>query len=91
MNMESQRPINPQTDEPLFDNLFSVASGTEMTGLIPTPAQTSSELSSYSEIFDVPLSMENSAEKKQNSPDSPHRMPPKKTSSSGSAPLRAEL
>ena len=40
----------------LFDDLFSVASSTECTGLIPNIADSDAELDSYSDIYDIPLS-----------------------------------
>lgn len=50
------RPYDEEDQESLFDNLFSVASNTECTGLIPGTAVSDAELDSYSEIYDIPLS-----------------------------------
>lgn len=48
-------PIERQDKEALFRHLNAVASSTECTGLIPTPATEEAELDSYSDIYDVPL------------------------------------
>lgn len=51
-----KRPVNPEDGMELFDESFAVASSTECTGMIPTPATTDQEIESYGEIYDVPLS-----------------------------------
>ena len=50
------RPYDAEDEEELFDNLFSVASSTECTGLIPGTADSDAEVDAYSEIYDIPLS-----------------------------------
>ena len=59
MNHTPHNPIFPydaQDEEELFDDLFSVASSTECTGLIPGTAGSDAEVDAYSEIYDIPLS-----------------------------------
>ena len=45
----------------LFDNLFAVASTTECTGLIPAAPEEAPEITSYSDIYDIPLANDPSA------------------------------
>lgn len=48
-------PVEKQDMEALYEHLNPVASSTECTGLMPTPATEPSELDSYSDIYDIPL------------------------------------
>lgn len=48
-------PVEKQDQEALFEHINAVASSTECTGLMPTPASDAAELDSYTEIYDVPL------------------------------------
>ncbi len=48
-------PYDMQDDEELFEEIMSVASATECTGLMPTPPLTKRAVDSYAEIYDVPL------------------------------------
>ena len=52
----ASQPYDEEDDETLFDDLLSVASSTECTGLIPSTADSDAELDSYSDIYDIPLS-----------------------------------
>ena len=49
------RPYDAGGDDYLYDDLFSVASSMECTGLIPAAPDSVSEVDSYSEIYDIPL------------------------------------
>lgn len=49
------RPYDADDADPLYDDLFSVASSMECTGLIPAAPQSVSETDAYSEIYDLPL------------------------------------
>lgn len=55
---KSTRPFDAQDDRELFDEMFSVASASECTGMIPAMPPSGSEIDSYSEIYDIPLSKE---------------------------------
>lgn len=48
-------PVEKEDQKALFDHINAVASSTECTGLIPTPATDQEELDSYTDIYDVPL------------------------------------
>ncbi len=59
----------------LFDETFAVASTMECTGLIPAAPESTEEVDSYSEIYDIPLTKDKKAadnhlqdERKINSP-----------------------
>ena len=52
---KAETPVDRQDKEAIFRHLNAVASSTECTGLIPTPATDEAELDSYSDIYDVPL------------------------------------
>ena len=47
-------PIN--NNEELFDQINFVASTSESTGLMPTPATSDAQIESYADIYDMPLS-----------------------------------
>ena len=47
-------PKGPDGEE-LFDDLSSVASSMECTGLVPSAPISTSELNAYGEIYDIPL------------------------------------
>lgn len=49
-------PRDPDDDRIIFDDPSVVASGTECTGLIPAAPVDGSEIDSYSQIYDIPLS-----------------------------------
>lgn len=51
-----ERPYDNSDDRQLFDDTFSVASSMECTGLIPAAPDSTEEVDSYSEIYDIPLS-----------------------------------
>lgn len=57
MDQPSKRPLpyDAQDDDELFDELYSVASATECTGLIPAAPVSEASVDSYSDIYDVPL------------------------------------
>ncbi|MGI5966328.1 MULTISPECIES: hypothetical protein [Anaerotruncus] len=55
---KSAHPFDADDGRDLFDDLFSVASATECTGLIPAAPADEPEVDSYSEIYDIPLSHE---------------------------------
>lgn len=46
----------PNDDDIPFDEPFSVASATECTGLMPFAPGDTSEIDSYEDIYDIPLS-----------------------------------
>ncbi len=48
-------PYDAQDGEELFDDLMSVSSMTDCTGLIPAAPVSESEIDSYSAIYDIPL------------------------------------
>ena len=48
-------PYNEPENEYPFEDEFSVASDTEMTGLMPTPPENGYEGESYSQIYETPL------------------------------------
>ena len=51
-----KRPLPYEQDsEELFDDLMSVSSMTDCTGLIPAAPVSESEIDSYSAIYDIPL------------------------------------
>lgn len=52
---KSAHPFERTTAADLFDDLFSVASATECTGLIPAAPADEPEVDSYSEIYDTRL------------------------------------
>jgi len=56
-------PRDPDDGREIFDDLFNVASGMECTGLIPSAPYDEYEISSYSHIYDIPLSSEQTADK----------------------------
>lgn len=49
------RPYDADDGDYLYDDLFSVASSMECTGLIPAAPESVSEVDAYSEIYDIPL------------------------------------
>ena len=49
-------PYDAQDNRELFEDVFSVASTTDCTGLIPAAPDSASEVESYGEIYDIPLS-----------------------------------
>ena len=49
------RPYDADEGDYLYDDPFSVASSMECTGLIPAAPESVSEMDSYSEIYDIPL------------------------------------
>ena len=51
-----ERPRNEDIGRELYDNTVHPVSGTECTGLEQTPPMTEQEVESYSEIYDIPLS-----------------------------------
>ena len=51
----SSLPYDNEDDRELFDNLFPVASSMDCTGLIPAAPESSEEVDSYSDIYDIPL------------------------------------
>ncbi len=53
--MNSKDETKKQAQRALFHRLDSVASGTECTGLTPTPPLGEEEADSYTEIYDIPL------------------------------------
>ncbi len=58
--MDQQFPRPDDADkaeriEQLYNEMFSVASATECTGLIPTPPVDKSEADSYTDIYHVPV------------------------------------
>lgn len=55
------RPEDETDSRELFDQLYGVVSGTECTGLIPAAPHEASEIHSYSEIYDIPLSVDQSS------------------------------
>lgn len=68
-------PYDEEDDRELFDDLYAVASSTECTGLMPTPATSEPEANSYSQIYDIPLSVETT---KDTDHDEPAPKKPKK-------------
>lgn len=56
MHYPHAQPYDNEDDRELFDNLFAVASSMECTGLIPAAPDSSAEVDSYSDIYDIPLS-----------------------------------
>lgn len=56
-------PRDPDDDRRIFDDLFNVASGMECTGLIPSAPYDDYEISSYSDIYDIPLSSVQTSDK----------------------------
>ena len=52
---KTECPKDVQDARYLFNDEKQVASSTECTGLMPTPATSEDELESYSQIYDVPL------------------------------------
>ena len=54
-NKQVFRPFDADDKREPFDEQFNVASATECTGLIPTPPMAEPEVTSYSEIYDIPL------------------------------------
>ncbi len=53
---QNRMPFDEGTDRELFDNSFHTASMSECTGLIPVNPNDEFEVSSYSDIYDIPLS-----------------------------------
>ena len=60
---DKKLPYNAEDGRELFDNLFAVASTTECTGLIPAAPEEAPEITSYSDIYDIPLANDPSAAK----------------------------
>lgn len=60
---EPRLPRDPDDDRRIFDDLFNVASGMECTGLIPSAPYDDYEISSYSDIYDIPMSSEQTSDK----------------------------
>ncbi|HJD24220.1 MAG TPA: hypothetical protein H9694_08785 [Firmicutes bacterium] len=56
LRYSSSRSYDNEDDRELYDELFEVASSMECTGLIPAAPESSAEVDSYSEIYDIPLS-----------------------------------
>lgn len=52
--MDKRRPLD-QDDDELYDELFSVASSMECTGLIPAAPVSASQADSYGDIYNIPL------------------------------------
>ncbi len=50
-------------DEYIYSCTNSVVSGTECTGLIPTPPETDSEADSYSDLYTIPKPPVNNSKK----------------------------
>lgn len=57
---QPKKPYNTEDERELFDNELFVSSATDCTGLIPAAVTEESEIESYSEIYDIPLSKYNS-------------------------------
>lgn len=55
MDKKRPAPYDEQDDRELFDDIYTVASATECTGLIPAAPINENAVDSYSEIYDVPL------------------------------------
>ena len=55
-NMKPPRPYDAQDNRELFEDVFSVASTTDCTGLIPAAPDSAAQVESYGEIYDIPLS-----------------------------------
>ncbi len=58
--MDQQFPLPKDADkaervEQIYNEMFSVASATECTGLIPTPPVDKAEADSYTDIYDIPM------------------------------------
>ena len=51
---KSAHPFDADDGRDLFDDLFSVASATECTGLIQTPPVSDEEAEAYTEIYAIP-------------------------------------
>ena len=51
-------PVNPDTDQFMFENTFPVVSSTECTGLVPAAPDSTAEVDGYTDIYDVPLAKE---------------------------------
>lgn len=58
-------PIDEETGLELFNEMYPVSSSTECTGLIPTAVTEDSEVHSYGEIYDIPLSKDEQKSLKQ--------------------------
>ncbi len=54
-NDHKKMPVNPDTDQFMFENGFPVVSTTECTGLVPAAPVTSDEVDAYTNIYDVAL------------------------------------
>ena len=52
---KAAKPARQRAQNMPFDSISTVASSTECTGLLPTPATDEEELESYTHIYDVPL------------------------------------
>ena len=68
LNKDKQVPLpafprDQDDDRMIFDDPFVVASGMECTGLIPAAPFDDSEIDSYSQIYDIPLSSVQTADK----------------------------
>ena len=53
-------PKNPDTDQTMFDPT-SVVSSTECTGLVPAAPDSTAEVAGYTDIYNVPLTKEDTA------------------------------
>lgn len=51
-------PVNPDTDQFMFENQFPVVSSTECTGLVPAAPDSAAEVDGYTDIYNVPLTKE---------------------------------
>jgi phosphoserine aminotransferase len=66
---DKSKPENKQMapkdddDEYIYSCTNSVVSGTECTGLIPTPPETDSEADSYSDLYTIPKPPVNNSKK----------------------------
>ena len=54
MQDKPKRPLD-QNDDEIFNEMFSVASSMECTGLIPSAPTTDAAADSYTDLYDIPL------------------------------------
>lgn len=63
MEDKQNKQLAPQPDEDFLDSCENnVVSGTECTGLIPTPPENETEAEAYTELYAIPRPAKNKAE-----------------------------
>ena len=56
MKNDKKRPVEPYDEEALYDEMISITSANDCTGLIPSTPLSVNEIESYRDLYGIPLS-----------------------------------